>query len=393
MATTVLLAGAAYTPSEIDGPVAIVVRDGLVAEVLRHADSARHEMGTVIDVRPWRVVPGYIDLHTHGFAGHDVTSGTDSDLVAMRIALPATGVTAFLPTIGSTGPAETQRQVERVAAIMRRSDPRGAEILGIRLEGPFINRVKKGAQDESAIRPPDHAELRRLAKIGPIRIVDFAPEEDGDFGLLQSLLQAGILASVGHTAATYDQTLAAIDAGVRHCTHLFNAMPPLEHRGPGAVGALLADPRATVELIADGVHVHPAILRLAWLARGPESVALVTDAMSAAGLPPGDYTFLGRRVSVRDGAVRLLDGTLAGSVLTMDAGVRNLVQLAGASWANAIRMATLTPATIAGVADRKGQLTPGADADLVVLDDAGHVRQTWRGGQCVYESSHVPRPA
>jgi N-acetylglucosamine-6-phosphate deacetylase len=393
MAATVLLAAGAYTPSEIDRPVAVAVRDGRIDAVSIEVEAARHSTDTVLDLGRWRVAPGYIDLHTHGFGGHDVTSGTEADIEAMAMALPATGVTAFLPTIASTGPAETRRQVERVTAAMRHQQPRAAEVLGIRLEGPFINRARKGAQDESAIRPPDLEELRRLAGLGPIRIVDFAPEQDADFGLLRALVQADILSSIGHTAASYEQTLAAIDAGARHCTHLFNAMPPLEHRAPGAVGALLADSRATVEVIADGVHVHPAILRLVCMARGAEAVALVTDAMSAAGLPPGDYTFLGRHVSVRDGAVRLADATLAGSVLTMDAAVRNLVNLAGASWSEAIRMATLTPATIAGLAGRKGRLAPGADADLVVLDDAGVVRQAWRGGERVYAGDGVPRSA
>jgi N-acetylglucosamine-6-phosphate deacetylase len=393
MPTTVLLAGGAYTPEAIDQPVAVALRDGTIEAVSTDVDAARRSADLVEDVGAWRVAPGYIDLHTHGFAGRDVTSGNEADLAAMALALPASGVTAFLPTIASTGPAETQRQVERVAAAMLHADARASEMLGIRLEGPFINRAKKGAQDESAIRPPDPEELLRLASIGPIRIVDFAPEQDADSGLLRTLVQAGILPGVGHTAATYEQTLAALDAGARHCTHLFNAMPPLEHRAPGPVGALLADARATIEIIADGVHLHPAILHMVRAARGPEAVALITDAMSAAGLPAGDYTFLGRQVSVRDGAVRLADATLAGSVLTMDQAVRNLVNMARASWAEAIRMATLTPATIAGAADRKGRLVPGADADLVVLDDAGHLRQTWRAGQRVYESSRVPRPA
>jgi N-acetylglucosamine-6-phosphate deacetylase len=305
----------------------------------------------------------------------------------MADALPATGVTAFLPTIASTGPAETKQQVERVAAALSGSSPTAADILGLRLEGPFISRAKKGAQDAAAIRPADAAELAALAACGPIRIVDFAPEEDLGFGLLAALVERGIVPSIGHTAATYEQTIAALEAGARHCTHLFNAMPPLEHRAPGTVGALLTDTRPTVEIIADAIHLHPATLRLVLRTRGSHAAALVTDAMSAAGLPDGLYAFLGHQVRVADGAVRMPDGTLAGSVLTLDGAVRNMVVHAGASWSDAIRMATLTPATIIGVADRKGSLKPGAQADFVVLDEDGFVRQTWRAGRLAFDSA------
>jgi len=380
MGFTVILAEALFAPEETRGPVAVSVRDGRIEAISRKVPSARE----VVDVRPWRLAPGYIDIHSHGFSGSDVTSGTEADLWAMARALPATGVTAFLPTIASTGPAQTRRQVERIAAAMRAADARAAEILGIRLEGPFINPAKKGAQNEAAIRSPDPAELSRLAEIGPIRMVDFAPEVDGAHALLGVLRERGILACIGHTAASYEQALEAIDAGVRHCTHLFNAMSPLDHRAPGVAGALLVDERATLEIIADGVHVHPAIIRLAIAARGAEAVALITDALSATGLGEGEHSFDGRRVSLRDGVMRLLDGTIAGSVLTMDQAVRNVVNLVGCSWPDAVRMASLSPANIAGIADRKGQLKPGADADFVVLDDAGEVRQTWHAGRRVF---------
>jgi N-acetylglucosamine-6-phosphate deacetylase len=271
--------------------------------------------------------------------------------------------------------------------MLRPDDPTRAEVLGIRLEGPFISRAKKGAQNEAAIRPPDAAEVTVLSEHGPVRIVDYAPEEDRELRFVSALIDRHIVPSVGHTMATYEQTIAALDAGARHCTHLFNAMPPLEHRAPGAAGALLTDDRATVEIIADGIHLHPAMLRLVLAERGPRSTALVTDAMAAAGLADGRYSFLGSDVTVAGGAVRMPDGTLAGSILTLDQAVRNLVVIAGASWSDAIRMATLTPATIVGVARRKGVLRPGADADFVVLDDAGRVRQTWCAGRLVFDAA------
>jgi N-acetylglucosamine-6-phosphate deacetylase len=340
----------------------------------------------IVDLQPWSLAPGFIDLHTHGFSGHDVTSGTLADVAAMASGLPSTGVTAFYPTIASTGPAETRKQVECIAKAIALPDPTRALILGIRLEGPYISYRKRGFQYGPAIRPPDPDELAALAAVGPISMMDFAPEEDVGFHLLRQMHRLKIVPSIGHTSATYAQALGAIDAGAQHCAHLFNAMPALEHRAPGVVGALLTDPRAAVEIIADGVHVHPAMLRLAVAARGPERVALVTDAMLAAGQADGRYTFLQRNVIVGDGAVRMSDGTLAGSVLTLDGAVQNMVALAGVSWTDAIRMATLTPATIAGIAPNKGRVAPGADADLAVLDERGTVRQTWIRGRRAFDA-------
>ena len=228
--------------------------------------------------------------------------------------------------------------------------------------------------------------MEELATIGRgwIRIVDYAPEEDRDAHFLAMLVKLGILPCIGHTAATYEQTIQAIDEGARHSTHLFNAMPEMGHRAPGVPGALLTDSRATVEVIADGIHVHPAMLKLAIEARGTRDVALVTDAVAPAGLPEGDYTFVGRKVTVREGAVRLDNGALAGSVLTLDHAVRNAVALVGLSWSEAICMATRTPARIAGIATRKGSITPGADADLVALDEQGFVQSTWTQGLLAY---------
>lgn len=400
----VLVAKTLYAPEEVAGPVAVVIEGTGIRAIWRveDTDQARRlcaerlpeEPVEVSDLGAWRIAPGYIDIHTHGFRGHDITSGTSEDIAAMARGLPCTGVTSFFPTIASTGEGETIKQIKRIVTVARRQaeEQGGAEIAGIRLEGPFISCAKKGAQYEPAIRRPDPVEMRELATTGRglVRIVDYAPEEDVGDGLLAALVQLGILPCIGHTAATYEQAIHAIDSGVCHSTHLFNAMSRLDHREPGTAGALLTDPRVTVEIIADGIHLHPAVLSLAVAARGPRDIALVTDAVAAAGMSDGDYEFVNRTVHVADGAVRLAGGTLAGSVLTLDRAVRNMVALAGLSWPDAIRMATLTPATITGIARRKGKVAPGADADLVVLDEQGHVRQTWVRGQQAYqqEESH-----
>ncbi len=394
----VLVAKTLYAPEEVAGPVAVVIGGASIRAVwrVRDADQARQfcaerlpeAMVEVSDLGSWRIAPGYIDIHTHGFHGHDITSGTQEDIAAMARALPRTGVTSFFPTIATTGKAETVEQIERIVAdAKRQSDEQGAKIAGIRLEGPFISRAKKGAQYEPAIRRPDPVEMRELAAIGRglVRIVDYAPEEDTGDSFLATLVQLDILPCIGHTVATYDQALHAIDGGARHSTHLFNAMSRLDHRQPGTAGALLTDPRVTLEIIADGIHLHPAVLKLAVAARGPRDVALITDAVVAAGLPDGEYKFINRTVHVTGGSVRLADGTLAGSALTLDRAVRNMVALAGMSWSDAIRMATLTPAAITGISNRKGRVASGMNADLVVLDEQGNVRQTWTRGRPAYQ--------
>jgi len=396
-----LVAGKLYAPEEIPGPVAVVLEGTTIRDIWRgmdvatalqhltlHQPDANVEMN---DLGSWSLAPGSIDLHTHGFHGHDVTTGSQADVEAMARELPCTGVTSFFPTIATLGRPETGQQVRRIAAAAQNQNhASAAEILGLRLEGPFISRAEKGAQYEPGIRPPDPYEMEELAAAGQgwVRIVDYAPEEDLEARFLHALVRLGIVACIGHTASTYEQVIRAIDEGARHSTHLFNAMSPLEHRAPGAAGALLTDRRATVEIIADGIHVHPAMIRLVIAARGFGEVALVTDAVAPAGLPEGEYEFVGRRVTVRDGAVRLPSGSLAGSILTIDRAVRNIVTFTGLGWPEAIAMATHVPATIAGVASRKGRIAPGADADLVALDDRGFVQRTWVRGQLVYRQEH-----
>jgi N-acetylglucosamine-6-phosphate deacetylase len=397
----ILVARRLYTPEEVPGPVAVVLEGTTIRDIWRDTDTATassrladHLPGRaaeVIDLGSWWLAPGYIDLHIHGFHGHDVTTGTQEDVEAVARELPRTGVTSFFPTIATIGKAETAPQVQRVvSAAENQGRTTATEIVGLRLEGPFINRAKKGAQYEPGIRPPDPVEMEELAEAGRgwIRIVDYAPEEDKGARFLATLVRLGILPCIGHTAATYEQAIRAIDGGARHGTHLFNAMSPLTHRAPGVPGALLTDHRATVEIIVDGIHLHPALTRLVVASRGFRDVALITDAVDPAGLPEGDYEFVGRKVTVRNGAVRLADGSLAGSILTLDRAVRNIVAFTGIGWSEAIAMATQVPARIAGLTPRKGSIAPGADADLVTLDDQGGVQRTWVRGQLAYQGEN-----
>lgn len=402
----ILAAERAYTPDEITGPVSIIIEGPLIWDVWQDTDvrSARARLAaarpgipcSITELGALRLTPGYIDLHLHGFSGYDVNTATVADLHALARLLPRTGTTAFYPTIATTSPAQTLACVRTVVAAAEVSSLEavpGATIAGIRLEGPFISAVKKGAQDPEAIRAPDVAELERLVDAGRglVRFVDFAPEVDRDGRLFAAIRRLGLIGCIGHTNATYEQTIQAIDQGARHSTHLFNAMSSLGHRAPGAPGALLTDRRATVEVIADGVHLAPALLQLALRMRGARDVALVTDAMLAAGLPDGDYHFLNRLVHVRARVAKLESGALAGSTLTLDKAVRNMVAFTGVPWADAITMATLTPARIAGIDARKGRLAPGYDADLVAIDAQGHVHRSWTRGQLAYIADTTDR--
>ncbi|HEY8346739.1 MAG TPA: N-acetylglucosamine-6-phosphate deacetylase [Symbiobacteriaceae bacterium] len=370
-----------------------VVENGLVAVSgrriagvwdLEREPAPEHPAACTVRVEGF-LAPGYIDLHVHGGGGADFMDG-DPEAVATITATHARhGTTALLATTLTATEEEILRAIRAVVAAPRR----GARILGFHVEGPFVNTNMKGAQDPRYIRPADVAEIDRwLAAGGPDYRwhVTLAPEVEGAMAAIQHLVSRGAVVSAGHTDCTYAQLKAARDAGLRHVTHLFNGMRGLHHREPGAVGGALTLPGLTVEIIADGVHVHPAVIALAVQARGPEAVILITDAMRAAGMPDGQYRLGKLDVTVQSGEARLADGTLAGSVLTMDRAVQNMVRLVGVDLPAAVAMATLNPARLHGLEDRKGRLAPGLDADLVLLDRDLNVQATLVEGQVVYDT-------
>jgi N-acetylglucosamine-6-phosphate deacetylase len=304
----------------------------------------------------------------HGGDGADFMDA-DADANARILAFHAHhGTTAMAATTLSAPQAELLTAVRAIAATCRRR-PAGSEVCGIHLEGPYINRDRAGAQNRDAIRPGHIDEVAALLAAAPhLRwIVTVAPEAEGVTALIRHFRDR-ILFSIGHTSGTYADAAGALENGAGHFTHLFNAMTALQHREPGTVGAALTSRNATAELIADGIHVHPVVLRIAAQAM-PGRISLITDAMRACGLSDGKYTLLDYEVLVQDGAARLADGTLAGSVLTMDHAVRNMVELAGLPIETVLPLATSTPARILGLDNRKGRIAPGLDADLVILDD------------------------
>lgn len=311
-------------------------------------------------------IPGLIDIHVHGGAGADVMDADPDAVAAMARFHAAHGVTAMLPTTWAASEAAITAAL-RAVAVAAGPVPGGATVLGAHLEGPWISPARAGAQDPSQIRPPDREEARRLAQAGPVRIVTVAPERPGALELIAELTGRGVRASIGHTDAGHDDVVSAVEAGARLVTHTFNAMPAFGHRRPGAVGAVLTRPELACELIADNIHVHPTAMDLLARAKGAERVVLVSDAIRAAGLPDGPVDLGGRAASCCGGAVRLADGTLAGSALTLDVALANFRAATGWAWPDLARAAATNAADALGLA-RKGRLVPGADADVVLLD-------------------------
>ncbi len=366
----------------VDGSL---VRGAVVVERGRIVDVRIGDVGSLPSPRldAEIVSPGLVDLQVNGGFGLEV--GADAGaLRALAARLPSTGVTTFLPTAVSSAAAEYRALA---AAFASARGAAGARMPGLHLEGPLLSRARAGAHRESEIaaaRDTLDAVLDDLLAAGGVRLVTLAPEQPGALALIRRLRQAGVAVSIGHSDATFEQAVAAIDAGATLATHLFNAMSPLHHRAPGVVGAALADERVTVMLIADGVHVHPAALNVALRAKGPERVVLVTDAIAAAGAPPGRFALAGVEVISDGKSAHLADGTLAGSTLTMDHAVRMMAGVAGARLEDALAMASTVPAATMGLADA-GRIAVGKTADLTLWSAALEVTATIVGGEIVYQ--------
>jgi N-acetylglucosamine-6-phosphate deacetylase len=371
--TTTTLFGRAFVGGAVRDEMSIVVHDGRIAAV--------HEglmpTGDVLEIQGV-VVPGFVDMHVHGGDGADFMDASD-DAVARVATFHARHGTTALAATTLSGSREAIRDAVAAIARVAQVNPT-SEICGIHLEGPYINIRRAGAQNVASIRPADIHEVDALLAQAPhLRwIVTLAPEIEGTRGLIEHFRERALF-SIGHTAADYAEAVVALEWGASHFTHLFNAMTGVHHREPGTAGAALVSPDATAELIADGIHVHPAVLRIAAAAM-PRRIALVTDAVRAAGMPEGTYKLYEHEFSVSAGAARLVDGTLAGSVLTMQRAVQNMVELAGLPFEMVIPMATEIPARLLGVSDRKGKIAPGYDADLVVLSPKFDVERVFVRG-------------
>jgi len=359
------------------GRAAVVFEEGRILDVVR--DPLLPDLPRDVREVDGFICPGFVELQINGSFGASV--GPDPEALKRLVReLPKTGTTSFLPTLVSSPEDSYPAFLDAVSEA--RNVP-GARMLGAHLEGPFLSPLRKGAHDPANLQPIDLSLIQELAGSGLVRMMTLAPELPRAREAIRLLLENGVVPSAGHTDATYEELKCAVDVGLRTGTHLYNAMSPLVHRAPGAVGALLSDGRTRAGIIADGVHVHEAALQIAYGQKGPGALALVTDAMEAAGMPAGEYELGGRKVRLEAGAVRLPDETLAGSALTMDAALRNAARFLDIPLHEALRMTTSTPAAILGL-PTKGRIAPGADADLIVLSAEGEVRETLVSGRTIY---------
>ncbi|MGW5634401.1 N-acetylglucosamine-6-phosphate deacetylase [Streptomyces sp. NPDC003832] len=363
-------------------PTGLVRNGEVVFEGDRIVASAQ-ENAQVIDVTDHYVVPGFVDLHNHGGGGASFTSGTVEEVLRGIETHRRHGTTTL---VASTVTGDMDFLAQRAGLLSELAEQ--GDIAGIHFEGPFISPCRKGAHSEELLRDPDPADVRKLidAARGRAAMVTLATELPGGIDSVRLLAEHGVIAAIGHTDATYEQTVAAIDAGATVATHLFNAMPPLGHRAPGPIAALLEDDRITVELINDGTHLHPASLQLAFRHAGADRVAFITDAMDAAGFGDGRYMLGPLEVEVADGVARLVEGgSIAGSTLTLDRAFKRAVTVDGLSVPDAVTALSANPARLLGMADTIGSLEPGKYADLVVLDSSFDLKGVLRRGEWVVD--------
>lgn len=348
---------------------------------------------TVLDGsgKPWTVAPGFIDLQFNGGYGVDFTSNP-SHIASVAARLPESGVVAFLPTFITSPLADYAEKLKAVmdAQETAKTAPPSALVLGAHIEGPFLNPDSRGAHNASLFRGPSPQALEYLDPRQAIRLLTLATELPGGVEVARVLADAGIIVSIGHSQASYNEAQTAFKAGVSYATHLFNAMPPLNHRQPGLVGALLTQSEVRCGLIVDGIHVHPAMVQMAYQSLGSTGITLVTDAMAAMGMLPGTYAIGDQTVMVDKDSARLENGTLAGSILRMDQAINNMVQYSHCSLAEAVRMASTTPAEVLGIEDRFGHVLNGYPANLVLLGSDCQVLGTCIEGNWAYRSTSIP---
>jgi N-acetylglucosamine-6-phosphate deacetylase len=371
-----------YTPAQVIDDGVVIVADGRIISVEPAGQTPLPENAHILDAAGYTLVPGFIDLQVNGGFGFDFTRDP-ATIWTVAAQLPRFGVTTFLPTI-VTSPMAT---VQAAQLVIEKGPPAGFEgawPLGLHLEGPFLNPAKKGAHNPDYMRRPSLQDVVNWSPDNGVRLVTLAPELPGAPKLIQALTGRGVAVSAGHSTATFDEAILGFDAGIGYGTHLFNAMPAMHHREPGLAGALLADERITVGLIPDGIHVHPALVRLVWELAG-ERLNLVTDAMAALGMPAGTYQLGDMIANVDSVSARLPDGTLAGCTIPMNAALENLIAYTGCSLGEALSTITTIPAGLLGI--NKGRIGPGYDADLVLLTPDRQVQLAIVAGRIVYEKT------
>ena len=383
--TTILLHTAkAITPAAEISDAGILICDGVIEAVGARADVSLPAGAIEIKATDQIAVPGFIDVHIHGAGGRDVMEGSNEALSTVARTVAKRGTTSMVATTVTAAPDDIVRSVEGIASFItnqhRSGDPR-AEVLGIHYEGPFISSVRRGVHPKEWVTLPNRELLDRMvtAAAGKARILTIAPELLGAMPCIDAARNAGIVVAMGHTDATYEQARAAIAHGAHHAVHVYNAMRPFSHRDSGVIGAVLTSPEVSAELIADGVHVEEAAMRVLLQAKGVNCVILVSDGISATGMPDGQYSLGKFDVKVVNGVARNSEGNLAGSTLTLDRALRNIVRM-GWPLGDTVRMLTANPARLLGLEFKKGALRTGADADIVLLNEALEITNVWARG-------------
>jgi N-acetylglucosamine-6-phosphate deacetylase len=381
-----LTAATLFTPQErIEHPL-LLVDDGVIVEIDSRSRREVPKECRVMDFEDGILAPGLVDIHIHGGAGHDVMEGEPNALPSVERLLARHGVSSYFPTTVTAPIDQTLAALERLADVIedRGKHEQSRELrtrpVGIHLEGPFLSHVRRGVHPPENLLPPTLGMFDRFwqAARGHIRVMTIAPELPGALEVITEAARRGVCVSIGHSDADLDAARAAVAAGSRHATHTFNAMRALGHRDPGILGEVLTDSKLSADIIADGIHLDPVMVQLFLDAKGPDNAVLITDAIAATGMPDGRYRLGSLEVNLKDGKC-LSDGKLAGSVLTMDRAIRNVMQFARWDLQRALNLATLNPARVVGLAGA-GQLKAGAQADIVVLSPTGEVKKTIIGG-------------
>ncbi len=372
-----------YDAPEASRPTSVLTENGLITAI---GAAAGQTADTAISARGLLLAPGYIDVHIQGAGGADILDATEEALVAIAQTCARFGTTSYLATTVFK-PGQDNAHLPLAADYVGK-DLKGATLLGIHLEGPFISQGKRGMIQPDCLSAAESQVLSTIYDLcqGHLRMMTIAPELDGALDLIRSLKDHDVIASQGHTEASYEQSLAGFQAGICHVTHLFNAMTSLHHRAPGPWPAQSETPEITAQIIPDGVHVHPAVLRQAWALLDPKRVIAITDGMQALGLPDGFHVYNGINYESKDGAARYADGTLIGTSVGLSELVRRLKTFTGCSLRDAIVTATENPARLLNLHHRKGAIRTGFDADLVLLNPNLSVHTTLVGGKVVYQA-------
>jgi N-acetylglucosamine-6-phosphate deacetylase len=381
-----IIQGNLILPDKVEENGFLVIEDGQIVEILEASQAGQlANSPEVIDYRDSWVSPGLIDVHLHGARGKEAMDGEVESIVEMAKHQASCGVTGFFPTTLTASEDALLRAIAAVREASQQNLP--SEVLGIHLEGPYISQKRKGAQDPDYVREINQQELQELkSALGGLKTrITLAPEVGQNLTYIPGLVRSGWTVSVGHSDATYDEALQAFSAGANQATHLFNAWREFHHREPGGIGAALDENQVFVELIADGIHIHPSFIRLAIFRKGVDRVCLITDTLKEVGQPDGTYAWGGLEVVLKGREIRLKDsGVLAGSVLHLNQGVRNVLSWTGLSVPEVIRMATLTPAKSVGLETQVGSLEPGKRANIAIFDSNFETMAALVRGEKVY---------